>query len=78
MRSSVDAGLNNLRAERGEWTNRVTDDFALGKEVAECSNLMFNLNDLVFNGVNTRNRGQCLLNECSVAPCGYEGDAKFA
>src|SRR5438128_9827277 len=78
MRPGADARLNNLTAVPGERPNRVTHDFSTGEEVAKRPHLVVDLDDLVVDGVDSRNQVERLLNARLVAAGGDERDAEFA
>src|SRR6184192_199005 len=78
MRPGTDAGLNNLTAVPGERPHRVAHDCRLGEEVAKRPNLVVDLDGLVVDGVDSRNRVERLLDTCLVAAGGNERDAEFA
>src|SRR2546421_1841551 len=78
MRPGANTRFNNERAEPREWPNRVAYDFSLGEEVAKCPSFVLNLDDLVLDGVDSRNQVERLLNARLVAAGGNERNAEFA
>src|SRR2546423_13852087 len=78
MRPGANTRFNNERAEPREWPNRVAYDFSLGEEVAKCPSFVLNLDDLVLDGVDSRNQVERLLNARLVAAGGDERDVEFA
>src|SRR5690348_15595275 len=78
MDPGADARLNNVTTVPGKRPNGVAHNFSLGEEVAKRPNLVVYLDDLVVDGINSRNQVERLPNARFVAAGGDKWDAEFA